>query len=179
VMEQPMTFTVGKDFHPSARSCCDACRKPWHLGQRLYLVSYLATPWLAEGSEDHEWGSIAWHRGCDRREKSYKLNPATQPWDGDAYGFDEPQARYKRERAIKMAAAAVQALELQEEWSNAYEKRGNGGAWRDERTAALPLPTAEANMRMNAAEPPEWIRNMRIESRLVGSWVVVEPGEEQ
>lgn len=62
-------FTVGADFHPSTRMYCDACRRLFNSGQKVLLTSYPATPWLPEWSEDHEWGSVVWHRDCDRRDQ--------------------------------------------------------------------------------------------------------------
>lgn len=54
-------------------------------------------------------------------EAIYKLNPALQPWDGDPFAFHEPQARYRRELAYKQADAALEALNLTEEWTAGME----------------------------------------------------------
>jgi hypothetical protein len=69
-----------------------------------------------------------------------------------------------------VASVLVEQLGLTQEWSNAYEQQGDGGAWHETRTAALPREITEANMRLREAEPSRWIRNMRIESRWVTGW---------
>lgn len=40
----------------------------------------------------------------------YSLRPATQPWDGASYSFDEAGAKWDREKAKKQADAALAAI---------------------------------------------------------------------
>jgi hypothetical protein len=60
--------------------------------------------------------------------------------------------------------------QLHQEWSNVFEKR-KGTEWSERRTAGFPdRGVPDMNMRMNEANPVDWMRNMRIEVRLVGPW---------
>lgn len=60
-----MRFTVGKDIFPGPNDKgCDACRKPFNAGQRVYNLCHNATPWRSMDDEP-EWGGYTWHVDCD------------------------------------------------------------------------------------------------------------------
>ena len=62
-----MIFVVGKNLFPTrGGSRCDACREPLVKGQRVYVLTHLASPWKAEDDEYQDYGNYTWHVDCDQ-----------------------------------------------------------------------------------------------------------------
>jgi hypothetical protein len=84
-------------------------------------------------------------------------------WNGD-----DPRTHVAS--ALLASFVLVPKDQLHQEWSNVFEKR-KGTEWSERRTAGFPdRGVPDANMRVNEANPVDWMRNMRIEVRLVGPW---------